>query len=166
MLSMHIKGSRHCAAESRLKERELMRQDEINKRIALSKNSISAANTGVPTKECRLTSKPLIERTRKAVSEILSSNSSQQCSVYETQIVESTRNHVINGPSSNNNEPIVEVRGTCKEVPLQQIDYRGRRDKELKFTAAGWKHDCHGGWYRDENVEFDSDEEDPNASLA
>ncbi|KAK1302400.1 hypothetical protein QJS10_CPB12g01397 [Acorus calamus] len=39
MLSMYIKGARHIAVESRLKERELWRQDEINKRIALADHS-------------------------------------------------------------------------------------------------------------------------------
>lgn len=33
-------------------------------------------------------------------------------------------------------------------------DWKGRawQERELKFTASGWKRDCHGGWYKDENV--------------
>ncbi|CAA3029444.1 Hypothetical predicted protein [Olea europaea subsp. europaea] len=40
---------------------------------------------------------------------------------------------------------------------VQQLDYRVRQERELKFTTAGWKRDCHGTWFKDENVEFDSD---------
>uniref|UniRef100_A0A251VE71 Sodium channel modifier 1 n=1 Tax=Helianthus annuus TaxID=4232 RepID=A0A251VE71_HELAN len=83
ILSMHMKSRRHLAAESRLKQNEEERQNEMNKRIALSLESTSTSKT-----ECR--------------------------------------------------------------------------ERELKFIEAGWKRDCHGGWFRDENVEFDSDEEDPN----
>ena len=32
------------------------------------------------------------------------------------------------------------------------LDFRERRERELKFTAAGWKHDCQEKWFRDENV--------------
>lgn len=60
----------------------------------------------------------------------------------------------------------VKMEGSGKDIMQLPLDYRERRERELRFTAAGWKRDCHGGWFRDENVEFDSDEEDPNVSLA
>ncbi|KAA8545911.1 hypothetical protein F0562_020638 [Nyssa sinensis] len=50
MLSMHIQGSRHRAAEARLKERELVKQNEINKRIALSDCSTDSAKSRIPTR--------------------------------------------------------------------------------------------------------------------
>ena len=37
-------------------------------------------------------------------------------------------------------------------VGQQHLNYWERRETELKFTAAGWKRDCHGKWYKDENV--------------
>lgn len=37
-------------------------------------------------------------------------------------------------------------------VGQQRLDHRERRERELKFTAAGWKRGCHGKWYKDENV--------------
>ena len=32
------------------------------------------------------------------------------------------------------------------------MDFRERQERELKFTAAGWKRDCQGKWFTDENV--------------
>eukprot|EP00262_Sarcandra_glabra_P003179 TRINITY_DN13718_c0_g2_i1.p1 TRINITY_DN13718_c0_g2~~TRINITY_DN13718_c0_g2_i1.p1 ORF type:complete len:151 (+),score=34.84 TRINITY_DN13718_c0_g2_i1:3-455(+) len=49
-----------------------------------------------------------------------------------------------------------------KMLVEQQVELQKCREKELKFREAGWKRDCHRRWFRDENVEFDSDEEDPN----
>ncbi|KAJ7967427.1 sodium channel modifier 1-like [Quillaja saponaria] len=138
MLSVHNKGSRHCAAESRLKERELMKQNEINKRIALSDSSSSTSFSSSYSQKNRLSSKPLIEQTRKAASEILD-NTLQKLEI---------ENH------------------DMKPITGQHSNFREHRERELKFTAAGWKHDGHGKWYRDENVEFDSDKEDPNDCLS
>ncbi|KAI5661053.1 hypothetical protein M9H77_20376 [Catharanthus roseus] len=113
MLSTHMKGSRHRAAESKLKERELAIQDERNKRIALSGRCSSASESlftqGKGTPEVG------------AVSTVIAGQ--------------------------------------------EEFNLRERRERELKFTAAGWKRDCHGRWFKDENVEFDSDEEDPNVCL-
>uniref|UniRef100_A0A7C9EAY2 Sodium channel modifier 1 zinc-finger domain-containing protein n=1 Tax=Opuntia streptacantha TaxID=393608 RepID=A0A7C9EAY2_OPUST len=43
MLSMHNKGQRHRAALSRLKAKELQKQVEINKRVALSDQPTTSA---------------------------------------------------------------------------------------------------------------------------
>ncbi|KAM7474912.1 hypothetical protein LguiB_022155 [Lonicera macranthoides] len=151
-------GSRHRAAESRLKERELSRQKEMKKRVALLP---ATANTDTSAQGSKLADKPYIEQTRKASLEIIQSRTPQQSTSCETQVVKfSKKDHIASGPSSGNGKD------HCgKEVDQQQQDYRALRERELKFTAAGWKRDCHGGWFRDENVEFDSDEEDPNISL-
>ncbi|XP_057996809.1 uncharacterized protein LOC110648556 isoform X2 [Hevea brasiliensis] len=42
MLSVHSIGSRHLAAESRLKKKESVRKDEINKRLALSDSPVGS----------------------------------------------------------------------------------------------------------------------------
>ncbi|KAJ8619047.1 hypothetical protein MRB53_015233 [Persea americana] len=139
MLSMHGKGSRHIAAESRLKERELMKQEELKKRIALSNESTDCEGLSLSTRQFKSSSKPLIERTRKAAFETLHH-----------------RTHEQNDPSGDAGKMLAE----------QMMELQNRREKELKFTAAGWKRDCHGKWFRDENVEFDSDEEDPNVCLS
>ncbi|KAM0034822.1 putative sodium channel modifier 1, zinc-finger, sodium channel modifier 1, acidic [Helianthus debilis subsp. tardiflorus] len=157
ILSMHMKSRRHLAAESRVKQNEEERQNEMNKRIALSLESTSTSKTGnTPTKQANLASKPLTEKTRKATFELLhrsypeqgtTVNSDSQCLIPENSSF---------GPTE----------ATGNNVDRLSLDYRECRERELKFIEAGWKRDCHGGWFRDENVEFDSDEEDPNEYLA
>ncbi|KAF3339427.1 sodium channel modifier 1-like isoform X1 [Carex littledalei] len=131
MLSVHNKGSRHVAAQTKLKEKELWRQQELNKRIALSSESkIQPKNTGSNNQV-----KPLVEQTRTAILELQSSK------------------FILNAKDATSNDS------------NSSMSSQERREIELKFIAAGWKRDCHGKWYRDETVEFDSDEEDPNVCL-
>ncbi|KAG8368327.1 hypothetical protein BUALT_Bualt15G0034100 [Buddleja alternifolia] len=149
MLSTHINGSRHRAAELKRKDRELAMQEEDNKRLALS----DCVNPNFPGKassinERKTTSKPLIDRVRKAASEVFSSELTQP----EVK------------PDCRSNGSSVEIEAANNGAE-QLLDHRDRRERELKFTAAGWKRDCHGRWFKDENVEFDSDEEDPNIVL-
>ncbi|KAF3435366.1 hypothetical protein FNV43_RR22455 [Rhamnella rubrinervis] len=144
-IETHCKGSRHRAAESRLKERELARQHEMNNRIALSTDCSGG------TAEWRTCNQEF--------------ENSQQDFRNKIKVLESSKNHVIacgasGHLSTNSSVPDMEV--SNKVVGSQHLDYRERVERELKFTAAGWKRDCHGKWYKDENVECDSDEEDPN----
>ncbi|XP_073313974.1 uncharacterized protein [Primulina huaijiensis] len=151
MLSTHVKGSCHRTAAMRFRDRELARKEEVNKRIALSDSPTPNSAACASVKRPKSTNKPLIERVQKVASE-----------VYSSRV----------GPSSKTcGNPVLESE-TCNYVAqrgvvgmMQQLDCRERREKELKFTAAGWKRDCHGSWFKDENVEFDSDEEDPNDVL-
>ncbi|KAK6135685.1 hypothetical protein DH2020_030562 [Rehmannia glutinosa] len=157
-----MSGLRHRAAELRRKDRELAMEEEVNKRLALSDcvSTSYAANGSV--KQWKKTSKPLIERARKAVSGVFSGEVTKQKVKSE--------NGNLAMPSVENrggNAKSIEVEPMHKGVvvEVQPVDYRERVEKELKFTAAGWKRDCHGRWLKDENVEFDSDEEDPNVVL-
>ncbi|KAJ6843461.1 sodium channel modifier 1-like [Iris pallida] len=191
-ISLHSKGSRHIAAESRMKERELSRQAELNKRIALSSDSAAVFSTVTSTeqqKDAKLFDKPLIKQTRKAIHEAHSSRLLDQnarpgtssssalntpepshCSLitssslfHKLQPTDSTR---LDKPSKSSEERRMEVTEGAGKIPIEwNEELRKRREKELKFTAAGWKRDGYGKWYKDENVEFDSDEEDPNRLL-
>lgn len=72
------------------------------------------------------------------------------------------------GSTESNNykgDPYTGVQTPSKVLSEWQADLQKRQEQELRFTASGWKRDCHGRWYRDENVEFDSDEDDPNICL-
>jgi hypothetical protein len=147
---MHSKGSRHQAAESKLKERELMRQDETNKRLALSESSTGNTNCNTYRQKFRSVGKPLIEQTRNVASEILNNTTPQQNSSNATLGVQLILDRLTNGNSNlsrNSSCPAID-----KEVARPHLDFRERRERELKFTAAGWKRDCHGKWFRDENV--------------
>lgn len=162
MLSMHMKASRHCAAERKLKQREEERQNEMNKRIALSLDSTSMTKTGnTSIKQTNFAGKPLIEKTRKATLEVLDGYP-EQSAASNSQ----SRWPISERACDLTNLTSVQMEGSGKDVVQLPLDYRERRERELRFTAAGWKRDCHGGWFRDENVEFDSDEEDPNVSFA
>lgn len=155
-IQMHSKGPRHKAAESRRKERELWRQEEISKRLAMSNCVTSTSGSNVPYQQCRNGRKPLIERTRKSASEIFSNDIIEQRNKCRKLDGESVISSCVYGQSIQWKEcPEMEV--PRKEVvvdQVQQLDYRGRQERELKFTAAGWKRDCHGRWFKDENVSF------------
>ncbi|XP_057787436.1 uncharacterized protein LOC131004719 isoform X2 [Salvia miltiorrhiza] len=162
MLSTHVSGSRHQAAELRRKNRELSKQEEIKKRLALSDCVSAKAPANTATKQLISTRKPLIERARKAVLEVISG----EVTLPEVKPRVANLGGPCVGDSGSNADPIgveATVKGVVREV--QPLNYRLRQERELKFTAAGWKRDCHGRWFKDENVEFDSDEEDPNIVL-
>ncbi|KAF8769538.1 hypothetical protein HU200_006576 [Digitaria exilis] len=189
MLSMHNKGARHIAAESRLREKELSKKHEINKRLALS--SDASLNSGSLHTSIRPTmkEKPLIEETRRAILEAQSGRSSDP----NGKKVSHDLNLMTSASSS---DPLVahsdvpmekltgntgsilwnsskgesfagnQIRGNSDKLLSDwQTEARKRQEQELRFTASGWKRDGHGRWYRDENVEFDSDEDDPNICL-
>ncbi|KAF5751223.1 sodium channel modifier 1 [Tripterygium wilfordii] len=166
MLSMHRKGSRHRAADSRLKEKELSRQYEINKRIAFSESPTRFDNSSTYAQKVRLASKPLIQQTRKATSEIISNTNPPQKSRNGSCNVNFNWEGATNAESAlgeSSSVPLLESNNVM--VAQHQLDLRERRERELKFIEAGWKRDGHGKWFKDENVEFDSDEEDPNDCL-
>ncbi|KAF8654391.1 hypothetical protein HU200_061573 [Digitaria exilis] len=187
MLSMHNKGARHIAAESRLREKELAKKHEINKRLALSSDA-SHLNSGSLHTSIRPTmkEKPLIEETRRAILEAQSSRFSDfngEKVSHDLKLMTSTSSsdpHV--APADIPTEKLTGNTGLklcnsskgefCAGNQIQgkllsdwQTEARKRQEQELQFTASGWKRDGHGRWYRDENVEFDSDEDDPNICL-
>ncbi|XP_058097034.1 uncharacterized protein LOC131242430 isoform X2 [Magnolia sinica] len=179
---MHIKGSRHMAAESRLKERELWKQEEIKKRIALSGDSAGATSSSPSNKQFQLSSKPLIERTRKAAFEALHNqmpepNAANGChdvkfrgnaSYFDLNCQSASERGMEPSPSVTPGPCHLDERSSkCEKRADGEmlVEQQARQERELKFTSAGWKRNCHGRWFRDENVEFDSDEEDPNISL-
>ncbi|KAF3964111.1 hypothetical protein ACB098_07G106600 [Castanea mollissima] len=165
MLSMHTKGSRHRAAESKLKETELMRQDVINKRVALSDSSTGTTNCNTYHQKFRSVGKPLIEQTRNVALETLNNITPQQNSSNANHNLQLVLDRLTDGNSNLNQNSPCPIEVTDKVVVQPHLDFRERRERELKFTAAGWKRDCQGKWFRDEHVEFDSDEDDPNVCL-
>ncbi|XP_062177944.1 uncharacterized protein LOC133882745 isoform X1 [Alnus glutinosa] len=167
---MHCKGSSHRNAELKIKEQELMRHDEINKRIALSGSSTGTANCNSHHQNFRSVDKPLIEQSRKVASEIRCGQTTQpqQSSSNANRDVQRILDHITNRHSNlsqHSSCPAIEAADKVVKQQQQHLDLQERRERELKFTAAGWKRDGHGKWFRDENVEFDSDEEDPNTCL-
>ncbi|KAJ0984730.1 hypothetical protein J5N97_003086 [Dioscorea zingiberensis] len=184
-LSIHNRGSRHIAAETRLKEREISREAELNKRLALLADSKAMPNSSVSKDEMKclkVQNKPLVEHTRKVITEIQSSTSCNQNTVDHCRSAVHRPNpffcspnaalHSIDNIGAPQNGRVDASSGESSSIVAagEVLSYRNSepsklREKELKFTEAGWKRDGHGKWYKDENVEFDSDEEDPNVCL-
>jgi hypothetical protein len=173
---MHIKGSRHTAAESRLREKELSRQQEISKRLALSSvASVSnySSNQHPSVRAGDMKEKPLIEQTRRAILEAQSTRFNNFSATKESHDVKRTGNALYRysqvAPSgvpleecaentasveSKDSEggPFAGDEMSRKALSEWQEDIKKRQEQELRFTASGWKRDCHGKWYRDEDV--------------
>lgn len=171
---MHAKGARHIAAVSRLKEKGLSRQDELNKRIALSSGSVTASSSpSIEVKGAKVQNQPLIEQTRKAILEIQSNRSWDQVGkpgssfknlnkhVSPCNSKLSAPNHVLETPmcasfqepqGSREMKSVVVTETAGKMLADWNNEQHKRREKELKFIAAGWKRDGFGKWYKDENV--------------
>ncbi|GLJ48603.1 hypothetical protein SUGI_1025540 [Cryptomeria japonica] len=192
MLTMHNQGARHQAAASKLKEKEVSKQEEITKRIALSETSTTYNNTldnYSGSFKC-----PLIEKTRKGAADVLSNGKNASGNTlnpkfdrtlnyakkpfFESlnvknvnrcdQKTDSTVCHSeVNKDVNSNMTSFAQINSNVVSnvVHEQKLNIQEQRDRELKFRAAGWRRDGKGGWFREENVEFDSDEEDPNVIL-
>lgn len=173
---MHRKGSRHIAAESRLREKELATQAELNKRIALSSDSNVLASIGSSTTHAKCNGnqdKPLIEQTRGSILEAQSSKFNDlnarndrsnsrtrryistndlklhnSCNSVEEQSVHTG----LDESNSSDRELFAGTEAHSKMLVDWNAQLQKRQEKELKLTTAGWKRDCHGKWYRDENV--------------
>lgn len=172
---MHNKGARHIAAESRLREKELSKKHEINKRQALSAYHSNSGNLHTGVKPTNIMEeKPLIEQTRRAILEAQSSrlndfNSKKVSHDFKwTTNTSSCDYHV--GPSNFPTEQSTVNTGSVecnrkgesftgnqtqgKLLSDWQIEVRKRQEQELQFTASGWKRDGHGKWYKDESVSY------------
>ncbi|XP_051132140.1 uncharacterized protein LOC127252132 [Andrographis paniculata] len=156
MLATHRRGSSHRANELRHKDRKNFIREEASKKLAMSNCAETNANSSSSnsTKIQKTNIRPLIERARGAATEVISGAVSRPevKSGASSLVLPCRGDFGCNGNS-------IEGEPTSVVPPL---DCRKHREMELKFTAAGWKRDCHGKWFKDENVEFDSDEEDPN----
>lgn len=195
MLTMHNQGARHQAAALKLKEKEISKQEEIQKRIALYEPSVTSIDTiNVPVHCTSSFTSPLLAKTRKSSADVLanSMNASGNISMPKSdqpfickkkpffaslyaknvktadQKTDSPVQHLQVRTDENSNATVnlqsnsKAVSGTVNE---QQLDFQKQKQKELKFREAGWRRDGQGSWFREENVEFDSDEDDPNFSL-
>ncbi|XP_026862489.1 sodium channel modifier 1 [Electrophorus electricus] len=91
---------------------------------------------------CTTTAKNINTQTTPAYSEITNSSQCQN----RRQIKKKKKLSSASRPPES--EPPMKQR--CREL-----------EHYLKLKSAGWLHDPSGKWVKDENVEFDSDEEDP-----
>lgn len=211
MLTMHNQGARHQAAALKLKEKEISKQEEIQKRIALYEPSVTSIDTiNVPVHCTSSFTSPLLAKTRKSTADVLANSMNASGNTSMPKLLADSMNASGNISMPKSDQPFI-----CKKKPFftslyaknvktadkktdspvqhlrvrtdensnatvnlqsnskavsgtvneQQLDFQKQKQKELKFREAGWRRDGQGSWFREENVEFDSDEEDPNFSL-
>ncbi|MBA0818446.1 hypothetical protein Gohar_028298 [Gossypium harknessii] len=154
-MQMHCKGSRHLAAKSKAKEKELTRRNEINKRLALEGSSTtSSINSSTTKQNARLPSKskPLIQMAQKAASVILGNKRLEVDSRNENHNTVVPRQNDVKNATLGFSRDHNCSNETSHKLIQNHLDFRECRERELKFTSAGWKRDCHGKWYKDENV--------------
>lgn len=195
MLTMHNQGARHQAAALKLKEKEISKQEEIQKRIALHEPSATNNDTfNAPVHCIDSSTHPLLKKTRKSTADVLSNSMNTSfntsmpkgdhpfiskrkpffASLYASNV--KTTDQKTDSPvqdlqvrTDGNSSARVNLQSNFKAVGgiinEQQLDVQKQKEMELKFREAGWRRDGQGSWFREENVEFDSDEEDPNVSL-
>ncbi|MBA0712035.1 hypothetical protein Golax_011160 [Gossypium laxum] len=148
-MQMHCKGSRHLAAKSKAKEKELARRNEINKRLALEGSSTtSSINSGTTKQNARLPSKskPLIQMAQKAASEILGNKRLEVDSRNENHNTVVPRQNDVKNATLGFSRDHNCSNETSHKLIQNHLDFRECRERELKFTSAGWKRDCHGKW--------------------
>ena len=171
---MHNKGARHIAAESRLREKELSKKHEINKRMALSSDA-NSGNAHSSSKPTNMKEKPLIEQTRRAILESQSSRFHDFNAKKVSHDLKWTTNTSSSDPHvAPSDVPVEKYTGNTRSIQCNsskvesfagnqiqgklpsdwQTEARKRQEQELQFTASGWKRDGHGRWYRDENVSY------------
>ena len=97
--------------------------------------------------------KPLIEQTQNVAMEKLNNKTPQQKSRNANWDIQLILDCLTDGNSNlSQNSSCLVIQATDKVVVQPHLDFQECRERELKFTAAGWKHDCQGKWFRDENV--------------
>lgn len=185
-----MRGSRHRANELRYKDRELATKEEVKKRLSFSGDSIDTKADANASIQLRKTvRRPLIEKTRKVVSEMTCSGFSRSKSksvagnltlphgenfssnsdmieraqktalevpfggVSRLEVQSETGNLALPGEGFSGSSGSIQSKATHGVIGgVQLLDYRECHEMELKFTAAGWRRDCHGRWFKDENV--------------
>lgn len=130
----------------------------------MSECDTATSKTLTSSQLCRSASKPLIGCTRKAASYVLHQNLAQS-SASQGDEIKCTKVDTSSVLANQRSSQCVQIGVTTNQTIISQAYNQERRERELKFTSAGWKRDGHGKWFKDENVEFDSDEEDPNLCL-
>lgn len=119
----------------------------------MSECDTATSKTLTSSQLCRSASKPLIERARKAASDVLHKKLAQNIAsqVDEIKCIEGDTTSVL---ANQRNSQCVQ-RGVTTNQAIMSLAYnQERRERELKFISAGWKRDGHGRWFKDENVSF------------
>lgn len=177
MLTVHRKGKRHLEGLKRFYGKKAQLKNEIAKRK--HENYVQSEENSQETSS----SAPLLSQTRKLThhallktvpynschrktstkSEKLPPVSNSESRTSEVHAVPPTSTLSFTHSQSNSTECIKAATAEPQSEPSPPMSEQRKRELEhyLKLKSAGWIQDRSGQWLKDENVEFDSDEEEP-----
>ncbi|KAK7886550.1 hypothetical protein WMY93_026171 [Mugilogobius chulae] len=178
MLTVHRNGKRHLEGLKRFYRKKAELKNEIAKRK--HENYVQSEEK---TEESS-SSAPLLSQTRKLTHHALlrtvpyNSCHRKTSTKSEKQPANITSHHVSHSlrpsevkPQTTTTNPTNTTKtntGTCSKAQLHleespPMSEQKKKEVEhyLKLKSAGWIQDRSGQWLKDENVEFDSDEEEP-----
>ena len=141
------------------KETPLLTHTQEKKKLALQGSTGMLTNTGAE-REKRTNNQPFFQsrkpinwNTEESFAKIISHNRSLN-KAHSSHILP----NVSANKASNNN---VQMKDSMKLESRSGSSEHARREHNSRLIQAGWIMDSDGKWYKDENVEFDSDEEAP-----
>ena len=106
-----------------------MRQDEINKRVALSDSSTGTANCNTYRQKFRSVGKPLVEQTQNVASEILNNKIPQQKSSNANCDLQLILDRLTDGNSNlSHNSSCPAIQATDNVVVQLHLDFRERQE--------------------------------------
>ncbi|KAI9999887.1 hypothetical protein NQD34_011730 [Periophthalmus magnuspinnatus] len=173
MLTVHRNGKRHLEGLKRFYRKKAQLRNEIVKRkhesyIQSEENSQEASSSA-----------PLLAQTRKLTHHALlrtvpynschrktSTKSEKQPASSTSDFSHSSRISEVKLPTMSTITTKTDTTGCTKELHLEESPPMSEQRKKelehyLKLKSAGWIQDRSGQWLKDDNVEFDSDEEEP-----
>lgn len=180
MLTVHRKGKRHLEGLKRFYGKKAQLKNEIAKRkhenyVQSEENSQEASSSApllsqtrklthhallktVPYNSCHRRTSTKSEKLPQSV-KLESSHNSRTREVNVVSLTSAESSIVSHRNSSDS------IKATAESQSDQSPPMSEQRKRELehylKLKSAGWIQDGSGQWLKDENVEFDSDEEEP-----
>ncbi|KAG7233177.1 hypothetical protein INR49_007383 [Caranx melampygus] len=156
MLTVHRKGKRHLEGLKAFYGKKAQLKNEITKRK--HENYIQSEDSGQEPSS----SAPLLEQTRKLTHHALLKTVPYNSCHRKTRHCSPSSAHAA---ANKEPHPSKDVKGSELKVEQEAEPITAQRRKELehylKLKSDGWVQDRSGQWIKDENVEFDSDEEEP-----
>lgn len=174
------------------KDFRLQNEIQKRKALEASKTTDIVCSSQKPQSSSLSACSPLLEATRKRTAQALAMPDDSKVTCYSGTVrdVSNTKQKIGHGtpffsaaPSQVPTRPVKVVKTSenagkrqskldkrmqgqkeleCKVVLKEDQDRRQERERLLRLREAGWRLDGNGKWFKDESVEFDSDEEVPS----
>uniref|UniRef100_A0A1A8FCP0 Sodium channel modifier 1 n=2 Tax=Nothobranchius korthausae TaxID=1143690 RepID=A0A1A8FCP0_9TELE len=173
VLTVHRRGKKHLEGLKMFYGKKAQLRSEITKRQ--HEGYVQAEDSQEPS-----TSAPLLAQTRKLTHHALlnaapynschsrtsTKPERKQVAVRSDPTRNASRNLPASGSNSSHSNEVPEASSASEQTGprvAEPLTAQRRRELEhhLKLKSDGWVQDWNGQWVKDDNVEFDSDEEEP-----